>query len=215
METRLKNGDKVLFIGDSITDCGRRDAERPLGNGYVKIFSDFLIACEPEKKIEIINKGIGGDNSIGLLNRWTDDVLRHKPDWLSIKIGINDLHNYLNDPAGGISPEKFEAAYQKILKLTRTELPRCRIILIQPFYISRESSGDSFRRHVLDLLPRYLKIIEKMSKQYKTRLLKTHDMFQNLLKYYEPDVFCNEPVHPNLTGHVAIASAVYDIFCQP
>lgn len=215
MATKIKNGGKVLFIGDSITDCGRRGAEQPLGNGYVKIFSDFLIACEPEKQVKIINKGIGGDTSIGLLNRWTDDVLRHKPDWLSIKIGINDLHGYLSNPAGGISPAKFEDAYQKILQRTRAELPRCRIILIQPFYLSRESSRDSFRRNVLDLLPRYLEIVEKLSRQYKTRLLKTHDMFQNLLKYYEPDVFCGEPVHPNLTGHVAIASAVYDIFCRP
>jgi len=215
MQTKIKSGEKVLFIGDSITDCGRRGADRPLGYGYVKIFSDFLIACEPEKRIEIINKGIAGDTSIGLLDRWTDDVLRHKPDWLSIKIGINDLHMHLRNLPNGIPPEKFEDACQKIMKRTRDELPKCRILLIQPFYISRESSKDSFRRSVLEILPRYLDIVEKLSRQYKTRLLKTHAMFQNLLKYYEPDTFCNEPVHPNLTGHVAIASAVYDIFCRP
>ena len=215
METKIKSGEKILFIGDSITDCGRRGAERPLGNGYVKLFSDFLVACESEKKVDIINKGIGGDNVIGLLNRWTDDVLRHEPDWLSIKIGINDLHIYLRDSANGISPEKFEETCQKILKRTREELPHCRILLIQPFYISRESSQDSFRCSVLEILPRYLKVVEQLSKQYKTRLIKTHAMFQNLLKYHEPDVLCPEPVHPNLTGHIAIASAVYDIFCQP
>jgi len=214
MQTRVKSGEKILFIGDSITDCGRRGAERPLGSGYVKIFSDFLIACEPEKRIEIINKGIGGDTVLGLLDRWTDDVLRHKPDWLSIKIGINDLHRHLRDQATGISPEKFEEAYRKILTRTRAELPGCKILLIQPFYLSRESSRDSFRRSVLELLPRYLDIVEKFSRQYKTHLLKTHAMFQNRLKYYEPETFCNEPVHPNLTGHIAIASAVYDIFCR-
>jgi lysophospholipase L1-like esterase len=214
MATRIKNGNTVLFIGDSITDCGRRDAERPLGNGYVKIFSDFLIACEPEKKVKVINKGIAGDNSLGLLSRWTDDVLRHKPDWLSIKVGINDLLGYLGDPATGISPEKFEAAYQKILKHTRTELPRCRIILVQPFYLSRESAADSCRRDILNLLPRYLAVVEKLSRQHETRLLKTHAFFQNILKYYEPETFCNEPIHPNSTGHVAIASALYDVFCR-
>ncbi|MDD5484243.1 MAG: SGNH/GDSL hydrolase family protein [Kiritimatiellae bacterium] len=213
MTTRIKNGDKILFIGDSITDCGRRGAERPLGNGYVKIFNDFLISCEPEKRVEIINKGIGGDRVPGLLSRWGDDVLRHKPDWLSIKIGINDLYTHLRDPASGVSPEKFEEDYRKILRRTRRELPRCKILLIQPFYITRETSRDSFRRQVLDILPQYLKIVARMSGEYKTRLLKTHAMFQKLLKYYEPDTFCNEPVHPNLTGHVAIASAVYDIFC--
>jgi lysophospholipase L1-like esterase len=214
METKIKNGEKVLFIGDSITDCGRRNEARPLGTGYVKLFNDFLIAREPSKKVEIINKGIGGDNCVGLLNRWGDDVLRHRPDWLSIKIGINDLHWYLRDAVNGISPEKYEDAYDKILKRTRETLPRCKIILIQPFYLSRESSMASARRSVLDLLPRYLQIVEQMSRQYKTRLIKTHDMFQNLLKYHEVDIFCNEPVHPNVTGHIAIATAVYDVFCK-
>ena len=214
MATKIKSGEKVLFIGDSITDCGRRNEARPLGVGYVKLFADFLIACEPSKKIEIINKGIGGDNSIGLLNRWTDDVLRHKPDWLSIMIGINDLTQYLRNSVNGIPPEKYEDAYRKILKHTRESLPHCKIILIQPFYLSRETSKESFRYSVLEILPRYLKIVKQMSKQYKTRLIKMHDMFQKLLKYYEPDVFCNGSVHPNMTGHVAIASAVYDVFCR-
>ncbi len=33
----VKDGQTILFIGDSITDCGRRGAEAPLGNGYVRI----------------------------------------------------------------------------------------------------------------------------------------------------------------------------------
>ena len=37
MSTTIKNRQTVLFIGDSITDCGRRAAERPLGNGYVNL----------------------------------------------------------------------------------------------------------------------------------------------------------------------------------
>lgn len=215
MEIKLKAGEKILFIGDSITDCGRRAEAHPLGNGYVKIFNDYLVACEPEKRVEVINKGISGDTVPGLLDRWEDDVLRFKPDWLSIKIGINDLYDYLRDPAGGISPERYAEAYQKILKRTRTALPGCRLLLIQPFYISRESSKDSFRRRVLDILPRYLDIVETLSREHKARLLKTHAMFQKLLKYYDPDMFCAEPVHPNLTGHVAIASAVYDLLCLP
>jgi lysophospholipase L1-like esterase len=215
MKTVIKSGETILFIGDSITDCGRRTTERPLGSGYVKIFNDFLISCEMSKKITVINKGIGGDTVTGLLDRWEDDVLRHKPDWLSVKIGINDLHRHLRDPATGISPKHYEDAYGKIMERTKEELPRCRILLIQPFYISRETSLNSFRHKVLEMLPQYLAVVEKMSKKYKTRLLKTHAMFQNLLKYHEPDMFCPEPVHPNLTGHVAIASAVYDIFCRP
>ncbi|HXK44868.1 MAG TPA: GDSL-type esterase/lipase family protein, partial [bacterium] len=113
-----------MCIGDSITDCGRRTEFAPIGNGYVKYFNDLLIAKYPERKITVINKGISGNTIIDLQNRWTDDVIYHKPDWLTILIGINDLHHVLRK-----SPdwqecvvEKFEERYSEILSRTKKEL---------------------------------------------------------------------------------------------
>lgn len=209
MPLKIKNGQTVLFIGDSITDCGRRAAEKPLGNGYVKLFHDMLTVREPEKKVDIINKGIGGDTVIGLQTRWTDDVLFHKPEWLSIKIGINDLHRTIKQSGEPIPPENFRDAYSDILSRTKSALPKCEILLIEPFYISAEKSAHSFRKSVLDLIPEYITAVREMSKKYKTRLVKTHEMFQALLKHYEADTFCPEPVHPHAAGHLAIAEAVY------
>lgn len=209
MSIRIKSGQTVLFIGDSITDCGRRDVERPLGNGYVKLFTDMVRIREPHKKITVINKGICGDRVTGLRNRWKDDVLRYKPDWLSIKIGINDLHSAFGQTPDAVTPEKYHQAYDNILSRTKADLPKCQILLIDPFYISTEDSKTSFRKDVLNLLPEYLQTVHTLSTKYKTRLVKTHELFQKLLKYHEPDIFCPEPVHPNLTGHLVIAEAVY------
>ena len=209
MALKIRSGETILFIGDSITDCGRRAAERPLGAGYVKMFADMVAIREPARKIAIINKGIGGDVVTGLRNRWQDDVLRHKPDWVSIKIGINDLHRALRQSPEAVPPDLYQEAYDDILSRTKAKLPRCRMLLIDPFYISTERSEQSFRRHVLDLIPTYISIVHDMSRKYKTRLVKTHDVFQKLLKYHEPDVFCPEPVHPSPTGHLVIAEAVY------
>jgi hypothetical protein len=39
-------------------------------------------------------------------------------------------------------------------------------------------------------------------------------MFQKLLKYHEADKFSPEPVHPHLTGHLAIAEEVYKAFSK-
>lgn len=96
MPLKIKNGQTLLFAGDGITDSWRRDKARSLGSGYVKFFNDLLMLHEPAKKITIINKGVACDTIDDLKNRWSDDVLTNKPDWLSIMIGINDLHNYLN-----------------------------------------------------------------------------------------------------------------------
>jgi len=211
MATRLKNGETMLFIGDSITDCGRRNNGGTLGDGYVRWFDVLMTLREPEKRVTIINKGIGGDRVTGLEQRWTDDVLRHQPDWLSIKIGINDLHSFLGNPGdpNAVTPQKFERAYDAILTRTRKALPRCRILLIDPFYISIERAPDHWRRRVLDLLPTYIKIVHQMSRRHKTRLVETHALYQRLLKYRDADTFCPEPVHPNAVGHLAIAEAVY------
>ena len=209
MALKIKNNETILFVGDSITDCGRRDINAPLGDGYVKLFSDMLAAREPAKKINIINKGIGGNTVKDLQNRWSDDVLRHKPDWLSVKIGINDLHRYLGQTPESVSPENFLACYEDILSQVKKKLPKCNILLIEPFYISNERSTTSFRSTVLKTIPKYIQTVRKMQRKYKTRLVKTHDTFAKLLKYYDSDTFCPEPVHPNLTGHLVIAEAVY------
>jgi len=214
MTTKLKSGETILFIGDSITDCGRRNQFAPLGNGYVKMFADLLTIRESAKRITVINKGISGNVVTQLRDRWTDDMMRHKPDWLSVKIGINDVHRTLFGNPEPVPPELYAATYDDILARTVKRLPKCRILLIDPFYISNETVPGTRRHVVLEMLPKYIATVHKLAKRYKTRLVKTHDMFQKLLKHHDADTFCPEPVHPNLTGHLAIANAVYDALCR-
>ena len=52
MSTKLKSGQKILFIGDSITDCSRRDTSAPIGHGYVSLFSELMMIREPQKRIK-------------------------------------------------------------------------------------------------------------------------------------------------------------------
>ncbi len=53
----FKSGQKVIFIGDSITDCDRRDNFISSGNGYVKMVVDLIVARYPERKIVFFNEG--------------------------------------------------------------------------------------------------------------------------------------------------------------
>ena len=197
----------MLFIGDSITDCGRRGAEMPLGSGYVRLFTELATARFPDRNIAYINKGIGGNRITDLKERWRDDVLFHKPDRLSIKIGINDLHSHLRNPQDGVSPEHFASVYDEVLGCTRDEL-NCPLLLITPFYISTDCSGSTFRSQVLSLLPRYIETVEAMAAKYDARLVNLHDIYQEHLQYRDADTFCPEPVHPNHTGHIVIAEAL-------
>lgn len=209
MSDWLQDGTTFLFIGDSITDCGRRDAETPLGNGYVRTFTELVTARWPERRIEWINKGIGGNKVSDLHGRWRDDVLSHRPDRLSVKIGINDLHSALGGAPDAVPPERFEALYDEILDLTARELG-CPVVLISPFYISLNADGDAFQAQVLELLPRYIEVVERMSEKYGTLLVRLHDVFQEQLRYRDAESFCPEPVHPNHAGHTVIAQALLE-----
>lgn len=199
----IQSGQTVVFIGDSITDCGRRGPEFPYGNGYAKLAVDLITARYPERSIHFINEGIGGNTVQDLRNRWHDDVLVHKPDWLTIKIGINDLHRTFNDP-NALPPEKYEQLYREILDLT-VKNTRAKIVLIDPFYISTDSASRSFRSRVLEALPGYIRVVDKLAKEYRTRHVRTHTLYQTQLKHRPVDRFCPEPVHPNLSGHMVIA----------
>ena len=208
----VQNGQTILFIGDSITDCGRRGDAAPLGNGYVRLFSELVMAYYPDRDISYINTGIGGNRITNLKARWEEDALAHKPDWLSIKIGINDLHSNLRGDPNGVTPELFAEIYDQLLQETTSKLD-CQIILIEPFYMSSDTSGQTFQSQVLEILPRYLETVHKMSEKYGTKLVRTHDMFQRQLQYRDPVTFCQEPVHPNVTGHLLIAVEVLKTLC--
>lgn len=206
MNLEVKSGDVFLCIGDSITDCGRRGEAAPLGNGYVRLFRDLLLAHHPERRITVINKGISGQTMVGLRDRWDDDVIYHRPDWLSILIGINDLHYVLNQRPTWeqVTPENYEKAYREALQRTRATLT-CPIIMLEPFYISAAAS-DSARGRVLTMIKDYIDVVRRLSREFDTRLVPLHDLFQEQLRHRDADTLCPEPVHPNASGHLVIAA---------
>jgi lysophospholipase L1-like esterase len=205
MPFAIKPGQTLLFVGDSITDCGRRAANAPLGSGYPALVNDLITAKYPAHRLNVINTGISGNTVRDLANRWTDDVIRYKPDWLSIKIGINDIHRCLrNVPDTAVNPIEFAELYDHILTRVKKEI-KANIILVDPFYISNDDDPVSFRSLVLKGLPDYIKTVEKMAKKYKTRRVKLHEVFKTQLKYSPADRFCPEPVHPNPSGHLVMA----------
>lgn len=209
----IQGGERMLFVGDSITDCGRRDRAIPLGDGYVSIFTELATARYPERHVEWLNMGISGNRTTHLRERWEADVIEQSPDRLSIKIGINDLHSYLRGDPDGVAPERYRVLFDELMARTRRALGDIPVLLITPFYISTNMEDD-FEGAVLRLIPEYIGIVEEMSAKYDTLLLDLHEIFQRHLEYRAPGRFCPEPVHPNHTGHVVIASALMEFLSR-
>jgi len=206
MSLAIQPGQTVLFTGDSITDCGRRGEQRPLGAGYVRMVADLINVRYPDNGCRFINTGIGGNIVRDLFDRWTDDCIRHQPDWLSIMIGINDVNRYLSGAQDMYGPAGYEDYYGKILTRAREETG-AELVLLTPFYMStaRPTEQDGWRGRVMAALPDYIAVVERMAEQFGARLVRPHEMFQEQLKRHRADEFGAEPVHPNATGHLMIA----------
>jgi lysophospholipase L1-like esterase len=205
---KLRSGETVVFAGDSITESGRFQFP-PLGNGYVYIFYNLLLAKHPELKVNVVNAGVSGNTVVDLKSRWEDDVLSLNPDWMSILIGINDIHRHLGGQPG-FDPESYYRNYREILEMTRERLRGAKLVLLAPFYVSRATVGGSFRRKVLETLPAYVEKVEKLGREFGAIYVNLHAMFQELIKHREPTAYAPEAVHPTFAGHVAIALALME-----
>jgi len=193
----LKSGEKIVFIGDSITDCGRRKEFPPLGNGYVHIAYNLTVAKYPERNILWINKGVSGDTVQGLAERWSKDVIDEKPDWLSIYIGIN---NATKDKLLNRTLESFEESYREILDRARKET-NAKIIMFEIFYVASE---DLNKRNV-DISP-YNRIIHNLAEEYKAMLVPLDSAFKEAVnKRPTCQWTMNDGVHPTSIGHTLIA----------
>jgi lysophospholipase L1-like esterase len=194
-----------MFTGDSITDSDRRGGSAPLGNGYVSMAADLIFAKYPDHDLQVINTGIAGNNVRDLFDRWTDDVIRRQPDWLSVMIGINDINAWLSQTQGrSVSPQEYADLYHKNLQRVKAETS-AKIILIDSFYISTDHDTESYRSRVLRHLPDYLGTVSKLAGEFGAYHVRLHQMFQQLLGKNTPDRFCPEPVHPNKSGHLLMA----------
>jgi hypothetical protein len=54
-------GQRLLFIGDSITDCGRTGPAAPYGDGYVSLLRALVTVRHAERDLTWINRGVAGD----------------------------------------------------------------------------------------------------------------------------------------------------------
>ncbi len=80
----VKNGDKVAFMGDSITQNGWRYKD-----GYVRLVISGLKAND----INIVPfpVGVSGHKSNQMLERVNRDVIAKKPDFMLLSCGVNDV----------------------------------------------------------------------------------------------------------------------------
>ncbi|MBU7591165.1 SGNH/GDSL hydrolase family protein [Metabacillus halosaccharovorans] len=192
---------KLLFIGDSITRCGRHEDPEGIGSGYVRLIHDYYKTNRPTENYEFINRGVGGDRIIDLNARWEQDVIQINPDMLSISIGINDVWRQLDSrDQKQIYPEEFEHIYVKLLNRVR-EKTKAEIVLMEPTVIEEDIEAEGNQK-----LKSYVKIIHKLSDQFEATLVPTHQAFLTFLKAKADYKLTRDGVHMNSAGNMLMAT---------
>lgn len=199
---------KLVIIGDSITDCGRTQpvAEGlfdPLGRGYVTQVEALLGATYPQLGIRVVNVGSSGNTVRDLKARWERDVLALKPDWLSVCIGINDVWRQFDLPRireTHIGLAEYERTYDALLQQVRPQLKG--LVLLTPYFIERNRTDPMRRR-----MDAYGAVVKRLARKHDAVLVNLQTAFDRMLRHQHPAALAWDRIHPNQTGHMVIARA--------
>jgi lysophospholipase L1-like esterase len=192
---------KILFIGDSITDAMRRGTTIPYGRGYVNTVRSILLARYPELGLQVVNRGVSGDTVRDLRARWDRDVLAEEPDWLSVMIGINDVwRTFSTNPDEAVALPEYEATLRELFNQARGI--GARFILMTPYMIETDRRDPMRRR-----MDWYGEVVRQLATEYDAILVDTQAAFDHVLQYTAPNDWAGDKIHPADPGHAVIALA--------
>lgn len=204
----IEAGSRLLFIGDSVTDCGRAqpvgEDRGGLGNGYVAYTAALLGAVVPDLRIRVLNTGSSGNTVRDLAGRWQRDVIDLRPDWLSVMIGINDVWRQFDSPLmieKQVMPDEYRRTLREIVARAKPILKG--LVLMTPYYIELNPT-DAMRAR----MDEYGAIVKQVAEESGARFVDTQAAFNAILeKGVYPATIAWDRVHPNATGHMALARA--------
>ena len=119
----LKDGDTVVFLGDSITAARR----------YDRIIENYTLLRYPQRRVKFINAGRGGDTMTGALDRLQREVFDRHATVLTVAFGVNDIGWGMKADA------EHKAAY---LKSLRTLIERCKEHDVRVFICSAAITNE-------------------------------------------------------------------------
>ena len=208
---------KILFQGDSITDCGRsREVLTDVGNGYPYLVRAHY-GLEKPGQFEIVNRGISGNRSVDVYARIKADIINLKPDYLSILMGVNDVWHELAI-GNGVATAKFEKIYTMLIEEVLEALPDVKLMILEPYALpgaategTLEDGSDKytvFRRDTEEKAAACRRVAEKFNIPFVPLQAKLDEM----QKAYGTESVSGDGVHPNVTGHLLIARAWMEAF---
>ena len=165
-ELQIKAAQLIVAIGDSIT----------AGGGYLRYTDEVFAQKYPDLKIpKIINKGIGGQKAEDLVKRFEKDVVKNKPAFVTISIGINDVWHRLKAPHDEAVLKTYKENVSKMVDMAQAA--GIKVILLAPTVIQEDPNAEGNKRLVM-----YVDALKQISAEKKCQFVDLHGMFLDALK---------------------------------
>ena len=201
----LKKNSIFVVAGDSVTDCDR-DFLAPtwksesLGNGYAYFLQAALTGFCPELNVQVINRGVGGDTSAQLLDRWQEDVLECNPDFISILIGVNDAWRHFDGHAGLNELIDVAGFKENCRKMIRSGLDcGAGMCILSPFMLELNKE-DPLGKMVRE----YAAAAREVAEEFKLPFVDLQAAFDEVLAQRYTCNFSPDRIHPNEAAHMII-----------
>ena len=209
----LKDGDRVVFYGDSITD-------QRLYTTYVET---YVVTRFPQLNVSFVHSGVGGDRvSGGWLGpvdlRLSRDVFAYKPTVVTIMLGMNDGSYRAFDD--GIF-KTYATGYQHMIDSIKSMLPGVRATLIQPSPFDDITRAPNFEGGYNAVLVRYGQYVKELAQKEK---LDVADLNTSIVAVLEKAKAADaenarkiiaDRVHPGPSGHLLMAEALLKSWNAP
>ncbi len=213
-EIAVKNGEKIAFLGDSITQGGWSNPA-----GYVKLVIAGLEANGV--KAEPVPAGISGHKSDQMLARLNKDVLGKNPQWMTLSCGVNDVwHGPRGVPLddamakSGTYDEKVASrgTYQKNITAI---IDQATAAGVKPVMLTATVIYENLGSKENGLLAPYNAFLRQLAKEKKVPMADLYAMFEERIKAEnKPNekVLTSDGVHMNTEGNKLMAIGVLKAF---
>ena len=209
-EIAVKSGDKIAFLGDSITEGGWSNAA-----GYVRLVIAGLEANGV--RAEAVPAGIGGHKSDQMLARLEKDVLSKKPQWMTLSCGVNDVWHGkkgvpLDDAAAKAGAYDEKVAERGTYKKNITAIiEKAAAAGVKPVILTATVIHEKLDNAENALIAPYNDFLRALAKEKHLPLADLNALFQERIrKENKPDtkVLTSDGVHMNGEGNKLMAIGV-------
>ena len=210
---QIKDGDRVVFYGDSITDQRL----------YTTLVENYVVTRFPHRNVTFVHSGWGGDRVGGggggpIDVRLQRDVIAYKPTVVTIMLGMNDGGYYAFDQG---TFDTYTQGYTHILDIVQTALPGVRLTLIQPSPYDDVTRAPNFPGGYNAVLVRYGQWVqEAAAKDHQTVANLNTPMTAMLQTANAADPalaqkIIPDRIHPGPAGHMIMAEALLKAWNAP